>query len=108
MDTKYEFGRAADGSVVLIDEVNTPNSSRFWKAETYEERFGRGEEPENFDKEFVRIAYANKGYRGDGAIPVMPPGFVGGGQPALYHYLREIDRANIRTRPISGGTAARK
>jgi phosphoribosylaminoimidazole-succinocarboxamide synthase len=72
VDTKYEFGRAADGRVVLIDEVNTPDSSRFWKADTYEERFDRGEEPENFDKEFVRIAYAEKGYRGDGAIPEMP------------------------------------
>jgi phosphoribosylaminoimidazole-succinocarboxamide synthase len=72
VDTKYEFGRAADGSVVLIDEVNTPDSSRFWKADTYEERFSRGEEPENFDKEFVRIAYAEKGYRGDGEIPQMP------------------------------------
>jgi phosphoribosylaminoimidazole-succinocarboxamide synthase len=72
VDTKYEFGRAADGNVVLIDEVNTPDSSRFWKADTYEERFARGEEPENFDKEFVRIAYAEKGYRGDGEIPQMP------------------------------------
>jgi len=72
VDTKYEFGRAADGSVVLIDEVNTPDSSRFWKADTYEERISRGEEPENFDKEFVRIAYAEKGYRGDGEIPQMP------------------------------------
>jgi phosphoribosylaminoimidazole-succinocarboxamide synthase len=72
VDTKYEFGRAADGSVLLIDEVHTPDSSRFWKAETYEERFTAGEDPENFDKEFVRIAYAEKGYRGDGDAPSMP------------------------------------
>jgi len=72
VDTKYEFGRAADGSVVLIDEVHTPDSSRFWKADTYEERFAAGEDPENFDKEFVRIAYADKGYRGDGDAPSMP------------------------------------
>ena len=72
VDTKYEFGRAADGSVVLIDEVHTPDSSRFWKAETYEELFSAGEDPENFDKEFVRLAYAEKGYRGDGEIPSMP------------------------------------
>jgi phosphoribosylaminoimidazole-succinocarboxamide synthase len=72
VDTKYEFGRAADGSVVLIDEVHTPDSSRFWKADTYEERFKADEDPENFDKEFVRIAYADKGYRGDGEIPAMP------------------------------------
>jgi phosphoribosylaminoimidazole-succinocarboxamide synthase len=72
VDTKYEFGRAADGRVVLIDEVHTPDSSRFWKADTYEQRFAAGQEPENFDKEFVRLAYAEKGYRGDGAIPQMP------------------------------------
>jgi phosphoribosylaminoimidazole-succinocarboxamide synthase len=72
VDTKYEFGRAADGSVVLIDEVHTPDSSRFWKADSYEARFSAGEDPENFDKEFVRIAYADKGYRGDGDAPSMP------------------------------------
>jgi phosphoribosylaminoimidazole-succinocarboxamide synthase len=72
VDTKYEFGRAADGSVVQIDEVHTPDSSRFWKADSYEERFAAGEDPENFDKEFVRLAYAEKGYRGDGEIPSMP------------------------------------
>ncbi len=72
VDTKYEFGIAADGSVVLIDEVHTPDSSRFWKADTYDARFAAGEDPENFDKEFVRIAYADKGYRGDGDVPSMP------------------------------------
>jgi phosphoribosylaminoimidazole-succinocarboxamide synthase len=71
VDTKYEFGRAADGSVMLIDEVHTPDSSRFWKEDTYEERFAVGEDPENFDKEFVRLAYTEKGYRGDGEIPSM-------------------------------------
>jgi phosphoribosylaminoimidazole-succinocarboxamide synthase len=72
VDTKYEFGRAADGRVVLIDEVHTPDSSRFWKADTYEERFKAGEDPENFDKEFVRLEYAKQGYRGDGTPPVLP------------------------------------
>jgi phosphoribosylaminoimidazole-succinocarboxamide synthase len=72
VDTKYEFGCAADGTLVLIDEVHTPDSSRFWKADSYETRFGAGEDPENFDKEFVRLAYAAKGYRGDGEIPSMP------------------------------------
>jgi phosphoribosylaminoimidazole-succinocarboxamide synthase len=72
VDTKYEFGRAADGSVVLIDEVHTPDSSRFWKADSYKARFTVGEDPENFDKEFVRLEYAQKGYRGDGEAPSMP------------------------------------
>jgi phosphoribosylaminoimidazole-succinocarboxamide synthase len=72
VDTKYEFGRAPDGRVLLIDEVHTPDSSRFWKAESYAERLAQSAEPENFDKEFVRLAYAEQGYRGDGPIPAMP------------------------------------
>ena len=72
VDTKYEFGLADDDSVILIDEVHTPDSSRFWRDETYVDRFASGIEPENFDKELVRIAYADKGYRGDGEPPVMP------------------------------------
>lgn len=72
VDTKYEFGRAPDGRVVLIDEVHTPDSSRFWKGDSYQACFESGEEPENFDKEFVRIAYSKTGYRGDGQAPEMP------------------------------------
>ena len=72
VDTKYEFGIAPDGQVMLIDEVHTPDSSRFWKKDSYESRLAAGQEPENFDKEFVRIAYADRGYRGDGEIPVVP------------------------------------
>ena len=73
VDTKYEFGCAPDGRIILIDEVHTPDSSRFWKADTYPARFAAGEEPENFDKEFIRLAYAAQGYRGEGDPPQMPP-----------------------------------
>lgn len=72
VDTKYEFGRAPDGRILIIDEVHTPDSSRYWKADTYPERLTAGQEPENFDKEFVRLEYAAKGYRGDGEPPEMP------------------------------------
>lgn len=72
VDTKYEFGRAPDGEVYLIDEVHTPDSSRFWKQASYEERLRSGQEPVLFDKEFVRLAYAAQGYRGDGQPPNMP------------------------------------
>ena len=71
VDTKYEFGITQDGQVMLIDEVHTPDSSRFWKSNFYQQFFDEGKEPENFDKEFVRLAYAEKGYRGDGEIPAM-------------------------------------
>ena len=69
VDTKYEFGRAPDGSVMLIDEVHTPDSSRFWRADSFSERLAAGQEPENFDKEFLRLWYAERGYRGDGDPP---------------------------------------
>jgi phosphoribosylaminoimidazole-succinocarboxamide synthase len=72
VDTKYEFGRAPDGRILLIDEVHTPDSSRFWKGDSYPARFAASEEPENFDKEFVRMAYASQGYRGEGQPPSMP------------------------------------
>lgn len=55
VDTKYEFGKGSDGSVLLIDEVHTPDSSRYWIADTYEDRFRNGLEPENIDKEFLRL-----------------------------------------------------
>ncbi len=75
VDTKYEFG-LVDGQPALIDEVHTPDSSRFWVAESYEKARGAGQEPENFDKEFLRIWFAGQGYRGEGKPPAMPPDFV--------------------------------
>lgn len=70
VDTKYEFG-ICDGKLMIMDEIHTPDSSRFWIAATYEERHKAGQEPENFDKEFLRLWYAEKGYTGDGNPPPM-------------------------------------
>jgi phosphoribosylaminoimidazole-succinocarboxamide synthase len=75
VDTKYEFG-VYDGQLILIDEVHTPDNSRFWIKETYKERFDKSLEPENFDKEFLRLWFANQGYKGNGAPPQMPEEFV--------------------------------
>ncbi len=55
VDTKYEFGLDENGKLTLIDEIHTPDSSRWWKAVSYEGRFSAGEEPEYFDKEFLRL-----------------------------------------------------
>ncbi|HSH04507.1 MAG TPA: phosphoribosylaminoimidazolesuccinocarboxamide synthase [Anaerolineae bacterium] len=74
VDTKYEFG-LVDGLLTLIDEIHTPDSSRFWIAATYQENFDAGQSPENFDKEFLRKWYAAQGYRGDGTPPTMPDDF---------------------------------
>lgn len=75
VDTKYEFG-VLDGRLILIDEIHTPDSSRFWIEKTYEERISKNLEPENFDKEFLRIWYKKKGYTGEGKIPKMTPLFI--------------------------------
>ncbi len=53
-DTKYEFGLDGDGGVVLADEIHTPDSSRYWFAQSYPARFEAGQPPESFDKDFVR------------------------------------------------------
>ena len=71
-DTKYEFGTAADGSLLLIDEMHTPDSSRYWVADSYDARLAAGEEPESLDKEVVRRALLTAGYRGEGEPPVLP------------------------------------
>lgn len=73
VDTKYEFGRTPDGKVVLIDEVHTPDSSRYWKADSYRVSFAIGQESENFDKELVRRAYIERGYQGEGTPPELAP-----------------------------------
>ena len=72
VDTKYEFGEY-NGKLVFIDEIHTPDSSRYWIAKSYREKFKKGEEPENFDKEFFRKWYVARGYRGDGPPPKMDP-----------------------------------
>lgn len=72
VDTKYEFGKTPDGKIVVIDEIHTPDSSRFWYASTYQERFEAGEDPQSFDKEYVRRWLAQQGYRGDGPVPHIP------------------------------------
>ncbi|MDE0310672.1 MAG: phosphoribosylaminoimidazolesuccinocarboxamide synthase, partial [Caldilineaceae bacterium] len=81
VDTKYEFGLTDDDQLLLIDEIHTPDSSRFWTVTSYEEVRAASErngahdhqvvEPENFDKEFVRLAYAERGYIGDGPPPPL-------------------------------------
>lgn len=74
-DTKYEFG-LLDGKLILIDEVHTPDSSRYWTKATYEERLEKGLEPESFDKEVLRIWFKEQGYKGEGEPPKMPDEFV--------------------------------
>lgn len=75
VDTKYEFG-LINGRLALIDEVHTPDSSRYWVAESYEAARQADREPESFDKEFLRLWFVAQGYRGEGRPPAMPPEFI--------------------------------
>jgi phosphoribosylaminoimidazole-succinocarboxamide synthase len=70
-DTKYEFGMTSGNELLLIDELHTPDSSRWWVADNYEHRRAEGAEPESLDKEVVRRAFADLGYKGDGPIPIV-------------------------------------
>ncbi|MGQ9851327.1 MAG: phosphoribosylaminoimidazolesuccinocarboxamide synthase [Aggregatilineaceae bacterium] len=71
VDSKYEFGLDLNGDLVLIDELHTPDSSRFWRSDTYDECFETGEEPENFDREFVRLWYQAQGYQPNDVLPPL-------------------------------------
>jgi phosphoribosylaminoimidazole-succinocarboxamide synthase len=77
VDTKYEFGTDADGALVLIDEIHTPDSSRYWQLDSYAGRFAAGEEPQYFDKEFLRLWFRDHcdPYR-DTTLPPAPPELV--------------------------------
>lgn len=76
VDTKYEFGLDEKGKLILIDEIHTPDSSRYWVKKTYMERFKKGLEPESYDKEPLRIWFKDHGYKGEGKIPKMPDEFL--------------------------------
>jgi phosphoribosylaminoimidazole-succinocarboxamide synthase len=77
VDTKYEFGTDESGQLLLIDEIHTPDSSRYWQRDSYGARFAAGEEPQYFDKEFLRLWFRDHcdPYR-DAALPPAPPELV--------------------------------
>ncbi len=72
VDTKYELGLDAAGNFVVIDEIHTPDSSRYWYADGYAEAFARGDDPKSLDKEYVRRWLQERGYHGDGPPPTLP------------------------------------
>jgi len=72
VDTKYEFGLDPDGRITLADEIHTPDSSRYWIAESYPSRMAAGEEPESLDKEFLRLWIAERCDPYTEPIPEIP------------------------------------
>jgi len=89
VDTKYEFGKTPEGEIILIDEIHTPDSSRFWFQNSYEERFAAGLDPESFSKEFVRAYLVEQGFRGDGPIPAIPDSVK---VEAMRRYIEAVER----------------
>ena len=75
-DTKYEFGTDAAGRIVLADEIHTPDSSRYWRASTYQSRFEAGEPPDSFDKDFVRNWVATRCDPYTDPIPPIPQDLI--------------------------------
>ena len=96
VDTKYEFGLDPDGRIILADEIHTPDSSRYWFAETYPERFAAGAPPDAFDKDVLRrwVAARCDPYRDP--IPPIPPIVIG---ETAAVYIDAYER-------ITGGTFA--
>ena len=77
VDTKYEMGRDENGNILLIDEIHTPDSSRYWITDTYEKRMSSGQEPQNIDKEFLRLWFVdNCDPYNDKELPPAPDDLV--------------------------------
>lgn len=72
VDTKYEIGLGPNDELILIDEVHTPDSSRYWYKDRYDQAISAGRSPDALDKEFVRLWLGEQGYKGDGPIPEIP------------------------------------
>ncbi len=102
VDTKYEFGIDKNGEITLIDEIHTPDSSRFWIANTYTERLAQGLEPENINKEFLRLWLAERGYRGEGEIPAIPNEVI---VQTAQKYIQAYEMITGQTFTTEGGDA---
>ena len=71
VDTKYELGLDEDGGLVVIDEIHTPDSSRYWYSDSYDAAMSKGESPDAIDKEYVRLWLGEQGYKGEGTPPEL-------------------------------------
>lgn len=102
VDTKYEMGRDAEGTIRLIDEIHTPDSSRYWISKTYDERMTAGQEPQNVDKEFLRLWFVdNCDPYNDETLPEAPEELVAE-LSSRYVYLYETITGGLFPFPDSG------
>jgi phosphoribosylaminoimidazole-succinocarboxamide synthase len=91
VDTKYEFGVASDGEILLIDEIHTPDSSRYWLADSYKERLAAGREPNMIDKEFFRLWFRERcdPYK-DAVLPTPPDDLIAELAARYIHLFEKI------------------
>ncbi len=99
VDTKYEFGLDANGKLVLIDEVHTPDSSRYWRSSSYPELFARAREPDNFDKELLRRYIAERCDPYKDPLPEIPEALI----QEQYSRYAEIYRLLVGSLPPRNG-----
>ncbi|MEY2963270.1 MAG: hypothetical protein RL754_531 [Bacteroidota bacterium] len=104
VDTKYEFGKLADGTIVLIDEIHTPDSSRYFYAEGYGERQERGEAQKQLSKEFVREWLMDNGFQGKEGqqVPLMTDEFVELVSSRYQELYEKITGKSFEPAPVEG------
>lgn len=103
VDTKYEFGTDKDGRIVLADEIHTPDSSRYWIAESYEKSFEAGERPRSFDKDFIRAWVAERCDPYKDAIPEIPEQLIQQ-TSEVYRQAYEVITGKAFVPDLSGAT----
>ena len=96
VDTKYEFGKSLDGEILLIDELHTCDSSRYWLKQSYEERFKQKQEPEKLDKDCVRDWVKSKCDPYQDSIPPLPENIINKAHDSYQYFYDTISKANIK------------
>lgn len=107
VDTKYEFGLDPEGRIVLADEIHTPDSSRYWMADSYDARFAAGERPDSFDKDFVRNWVAERCDPYVDPIPAIPPEMIEQTSDVYVDAFRRITGESFAVPPAGEDIAAR-
>ena len=94
VDTKYEFGKSLDGQILLIDELHTCDSSRYWFKHSYEERFNNKQEPEKLDKDCVRDWVKSQCNPYHDSIPTLPENIINKARDDYQYFYDTISKAN--------------
>ena len=102
-DTKYEFGVTSEGTIVLADEIHTPDSSRYWRQASYQSRFEAGERPDSFDKDVVRSWVAARCDPYSDPIPDIPGELIAS-TAAVYAEAYEMITGRDFAPDLSGAT----